>query len=423
MNKDQYALIDRITNSSIVFIAVMGIPINIITYFALRESQYQFPRYIPVLLGLVTVIAAFLRGKIQLKQKLWGFIAILFITGCYNLLLGLIDMASLWFVLATIYALFISEKKEALVLFVTSFLAVLVAGILMMTKISFIPLEYKFETCQFACVSVRILHFLMIGSLIYYILDKFYREIRENLDDLRKQSNNLEDINRVLERESLEKKIAQQKMLEAVILTEEEERKRFAADLHDGLGPVLATIKLFSQAYIDAGDSGSRLPIENRLKAAIDIAIHDVSRIAHNISPQILEQFGFVKALEIFTNTIAASQTVGFTTDFGHIGRFDLKRELTLYRTLTELIHNTLKHAYASQITIRCTSVGGVLTVDYADNGRGFNSEKTEGTGNGMGLTSLQNRIRSLGGTITIQSNSFDGMFAQIEIPLADGTH
>jgi len=422
MNKDQYALIDRITNNSILFIAAMGIPINVIAYFALRESRYQFPRYIPVLLGVVTIIAAFLRGKIPLTQKLWGFIAILFVTGCYNLLLGLIDMASLWFVLAIIYALFISEKREALLLFAASFSAVLVAGILMMTRISFIPIEYQFETCQFACVAVRILHFLLIGSLIYYILDKFYREIRRNLADLRKQSNDLEGANRALERESLEKKIAQQKILESVILTEKEERKRFAADLHDGLGPVLAAIKFFFQAYIDAGDPGSRLPIENRMKAVIDTAIHDASRIAHNISPHVLEQFGFVKALETFTNTIAASQAVGFTTDFGHIGRFDLKRELTLYRTLTELIHNTLKHAGASRITIRCASAGGVLTVDYADNGRGFGGENTEGAGNGMGLTSLRNRIRSLGGAIAIRNTSSGGMSAQIEIPLADGT-
>ncbi|MEI7590773.1 MAG: histidine kinase, partial [Deltaproteobacteria bacterium] len=343
MNKGQYALIDKITNNSIVFIAVLGIPINIITYFALRESQYHFPRYIPPLLGLVSMIAVFFRGKIPLKPKIFGFIAILFITGCYTLLLGLIDMASLWFALAIVYALFISEKKEALILFAMSFLAVLIAGILMMTKISFIPLNYQFESCQFACVSVRILDFLMIGSLIYYILDNFYREIRKNLDDLRKRSNDLESVNRALEREGLEKKIAQQKLLEAVILTEEEERKRLAADLHDGLGPVLAAIKLFFQAYLDAGDPVSRLPIKNRLEAVIDTAIQDVSRIAHNISPHILEQFGFVKALETFTNTLAASQAVGFTTDLGHIGRFDLKRELTLYRTLTELIHNTLK--------------------------------------------------------------------------------
>ena len=156
------------------------------------------------------------------------------------------------------------------------------------------------------------------------------------------------------------------------------------------------------------------------MKAVIDTAIQDVSRIAHNISPHILEQFGFVKALETFTNTIAASRAVEFRTEFGNIGRFDLKRELTLYRTLTELIHSTIKHAGASQVTIRCTTSDGVLTVDYSDNGCGFSNGKTEGLGNGIGLTSLQNRIQSLGGTITIQSTSTNGISAHIEIPLAE---
>jgi signal transduction histidine kinase len=422
MNKDQLALIDRITDNSIVFIALLGIPINIISYFALLESEFQFPRYVCPFLELICVIAGFLREKIPLKPKLWGFIGLLFFSGCFNLLLGLIDMASLWFVLAIVYAQFISEKKEALVLFAASFLAVLVVGILMMTKISFIPLKYNFEACQFACVSIRILHFLMIGSLIYYILGTFYREIRKNIDDLRKQANDLESANRSLEQESFEKKIAQQKTLEAVILTEEIERKRLAADLHDGLGPVIAAVKLFFQAYIDEGEPDRRLPIEKRLITAIDTAIQDVSRIAHNISPHILEEFGFVKALEIFTQTIAASSKTGFKTDFGTIGRFDLKRELTLYRTLTELIHNTIKHAGASQITIKCASSGGVLTADYADNGCGFRNGKIEAPGNGMGLTNLKSRIRSLGGILTIQSHPSDGMFAKIEIPMADGT-
>jgi signal transduction histidine kinase len=421
MNKDQYSLIDRITNNSIVFISVLAIPLNIIIYFALRESEYQFPRYIPPFLGLITIIAAFVKRNVPLKPKLWGFITILYLTGCYNLLLGLIDMASLWLVLAIVYALFISEKKEALVLFGISFLVVLVAGILMMTKVSFIPLQYKFESCQFACVAVRILHFLMIGSLIYYILSTFYREIRKNIADLRKQSKDLEDINRLLEQESFEKKIAQQKLLEAVILTEEQERKRLAADLHDGLGPVLSAVNLFFQAYIDASDPAHKEPIEKKLKAAIDTAIDDVSRIAHNISPHILEKFGFVKALETFTSTIAASSAVQFKTDFGTIRRFDLKRELTLYRTLTELIHNTIKHAGASQITIRCTITNGMLTTYYADNGCGFTDGRIEGAGNGIGFTSLRNRIESLGGTIILKSNPPDGMSAQIEIPLTDG--
>jgi signal transduction histidine kinase len=422
MNTDQHSLIDRITNNSIVFIALLSIPLNIIIFFALRESEYQFPRYIPPFLGLLSIIAAFLRKKIPLNPKLWGFITILFFTGCYNLLLGLIDMASLWFVLAIVYALFISEKKEALVLFGISFLVVFIVGILMMTKISFIPLNYKFESCQFACIAVRILHFLMIGSLIYYILSTFYREIRKYLEDLRKQTDHLAQVNQALEQESQEKKIAQQKTLEAVILTEERERKRLAADLHDGLGPVLSAVNLFFQAYIDAGDKASKAPIEIRLKAAIDTAIDDVSRIAHNISPHILEQFGLVKALDNFTMTLAANGSIRFAADFGDIGRFDLKRELTLYRTLTELIHNTIKHAGASLITIRCSTIDGVLTAEYGDNGRGFAGGKTVEIGHGMGLTNLQNRIQSLGGSIAVQSTPANGMSARIEIPLSDGT-
>ena len=98
-----------------------------------------------------------------------------------------------------------------------------------------------------------------------------------------------------------------------------------------------------------------------------------------------------------------------------------MKRELTLYRTLTELIHNTIKHAGASQITIRCGITNGMLTTYYADNGCGFTDGKIEGAGNGIGFTSLRNRIESLGGTIILKSNPPDGMSAQIEIPLTDG--
>jgi|GEM_PF-1159386 len=421
MNDDQNEIIEKITDNSLVFIAILGIPIATIVYFALKDTPYQLPRYIPTLLELVYVEAAILKKKIPLRPKIRGFIAFLFLTGCYTLVLGLIDMASLWFVLAIVYTLLISEKQEALVLFAASFLSVLVAGILMMTKIFVVPLDYDFKPCHFACVSIRMLHFLMIGSLVYYILGTFYREVRQKVADLREQSKALEYVNLALERESHERKIAQQKVLETVILTEEEERKRLAADLHDGIGPVLATIKLFFQAYIDAGELDQKLPIEERLKTVIDTAIRDVSRIAHNISPHILEQFGFVKALEAFTDAIASSSAVVFSTDFGNIGRFDLKRELTLYRTLTELIHNTLKHAGAYRITIRCASEGGVLTASYTDNGRGFGNVIPEGPCAGMGLSSLRNRIRSLGGTITIRSAPSDGMSAQIEIPLTDG--
>ena len=70
---------------------------------------------------------------------------------------------------------------------------------------------------------------------------------------------------------------------------------------------------------------------------------------------------------------------------------------------------------------IRCGIANGILTANYTDNGRGFADGKIEGAGNGIGFTSLRNRIESLGGTIILKSNPPDGMSAQIEIPLTDG--
>ena len=417
ITKDQDSLVNRITDNSIVFIAILAIPLNIIIYFALRESAYQFPRYIPPLLGLVSVIAAFLRRKIPLKPKLWAFIAILFSAGCYNLLLGLIDMASLWFVLAIVYALFISRNKEALVLFGTSFLVVLVVGILMITKISFIPLQYKFETCQFACVAVRILHFLLVGSLIYYILNTFFSTIQSNMKELEKKSDDLEATNLALEKEIIEKNAMQQKMIDAVILTEEKERRRFASDLHDGLGPVLSAINLFFQAYLDVADSEGKAEIEAKLKKTIDSAIADVSRISHNISPHIIEHYGLAAALDSFVKPIVFSGKLTCDIDYGPVQRFDLEKELSLYRTLTELIHNTVRHADASNIKVSMTVAEGRLRVQYEDNGKGFTLDERMQDKKGIGLRSIHNRIRSIGGTITLKSVPNHGMQAIIEVP------
>lgn len=417
MTKGQDSLINRITDNSIVFISVLAVPLNVIIYFALRESEYQFPRYIPPLLGFVTFIIAFLRGKIKLKPKLWTLITVLFVTGCYNLLLGLIDMASIWFVLAIVYALFISRNKEALVLFGISFLAVLVVGTLMITKISFIPLQYKFETCQFACVAVRILNFLLVGSLIYYILSKFFSTIQENLKELEKKSDDLESTNLALEKEIIEKNAMQQKMIDSVILTEEKERRRFASDLHDGLGPVLSAINLFFQAYIDVADLEGKAEIETKLKKTIDSAIADVSRISHNISPHIIEHYGLAAALDNFIRPVVSSGKLTCDVDYGLVQRFNLEKELSLYRTLTELIHNTVRHADASNIQVRMTVGERQLRVHYEDNGKGFDLDEQLHNKKGIGLRSIRDRIQSIGGKITLKSIQNHGMQAVIDVP------
>ena len=218
------------------------------------------------------------------------------------------------------------------------------------------------------------------------------------------------------------KEFIKQKLIEAVIQTEEKERKRIASDLHDGLGPLLSAAKLYFQAYIDAKDAESKIAIESKLISIIDSAIDDSSRISHNISPHILEKYGLKIALENFISEVNISKKIKFDISFDNINRFDLKVELTIYRTILELIHNTLKHAKASQIFINIFLSENTLNVLYEDNGIGFSAEEKMDAKQGMGLKNIKNRIHSLEGKVIFDTRHSEGMKASIKIPYKEIT-
>lgn len=213
------------------------------------------------------------------------------------------------------------------------------------------------------------------------------------------------------------KEFMKQKLIETIIQTEEKERKRIASDLHDGLGPLLSAAKLYFQAYLDAKDVDDKAVIESKLISIIDSAIDDSSRISHNISPQILEKYGLKIALENFISEIDISKNIKFDLSFEKINRFDLKVELTIYRTILELIHNTIKHAKASQISIKFFLLKDTLNVIYDDNGMGFSIEEKMNEKQGMGLKNITNRIHSLEGNIVFDCRQSEGMKASIKIP------
>jgi len=104
--------VNKITNTNIIIVAFIGIPLNLIIYFALRESEYQIIRIIPPLFSFFAVYLALFKNKISFFLKSWSFILLLFLTGCFNLLLGLLDLGSLWFILAIIFTLLISKKMK-----------------------------------------------------------------------------------------------------------------------------------------------------------------------------------------------------------------------------------------------------------------------------------------------------------------------
>ena len=214
------------------------------------------------------------------------------------------------------------------------------------------------------------------------------------------------------------KEFIKQKLIEAVIETEETERKRIASDLHDGLGPLLSAAKLYFQAYIDVKDNDGKSDIESKLKDIIENAISDTSRISHNISPHILENYGLIVALENFISDININKNIHFDVSFEKLERFDLKEELTIYRTISELINNTIKHAQATLIIIKIfLAADGMLNLIYEDNGIGFSFEEKINIKNGIGLKNLENRIHYFKGNVVFESQPNNGTKATIKIP------
>ena len=206
-------------------------------------------------------------------------------------------------------------------------------------------------------------------------------------------------------------------VLSAIIKTEENERSRFAKELHDGLGPLLSSIKMSVSAIkkqMDGKNDGSI--IENTEKL-IDESIFTIKEISNNISPHILNNFGLYKALQSFITKIQVSNNIDIMLN-SNIGqkRFNYNVEVVFYRIICELITNTLKHASARRITIDLFETDNELILEYIDDGKGFSPEKAEQTGTGMGLSNMRSRVNSLNGRYEAKSKKGMGVCFNISV-------
>ncbi|WP_461633365.1 sensor histidine kinase [Labilibaculum euxinus] len=215
-----------------------------------------------------------------------------------------------------------------------------------------------------------------------------------------------------------ERKENEAKVLSAVIKTEEQERHRFAKELHDGLGPILSTIKMTNSALNKSAENSNNLQIIQKTDQAINEAIITVKEISNKLSPHILERYGLEKAIKTFVGGIQLTDQYQIQLNIQLCGkRFDYNVELILYRIIGELFSNTIKHASASKIDLSLLSYHQKLELMYSDNGIGFSTEPKPVKG--MGLSNIHTRVKSLDGTIEINSRKNEGVYLKIEIPIS----
>ena len=223
-----------------------------------------------------------------------------------------------------------------------------------------------------------------------------------------------------IRKEEHTRKIAEKRVLSAILRTEEKERQRFANDLHDGLGPLLSSIKMSVSALKKTEKDLANMDIIRNVEKVTEEAIRSIKEISTNISPHILKNYGLTSAIKKFSDKITESKVlqIDFQSNM-YDTRLDNDIEVVVYRSVCELINNTVKHAKAKNISINLNfnKHSNILDVLYDDDGVGCNVEKIlNGNTRGMGLQNIESRVASINGFLDIESSRGKGFHAYISI-------
>lgn len=211
----------------------------------------------------------------------------------------------------------------------------------------------------------------------------------------------------------------ERQVLNVIIKTEEKERRRFAQDLHDTIGPLLSGMKLYLATLAKTQSEERREKVFSLSEEAINEAIASIREISNNLSPQTLADYGVVSALRGFIQRLNATELIDANFVAENMEeRIRQETELALYRIITELINNTLKHSGASRVDIRMERKKRDIVVRYRDNGKGIDVQGVSDKGSGMGLSNIASRLKSIDGKIAFSREQEWGYVAQIVVPI-----
>jgi signal transduction histidine kinase len=216
--------------------------------------------------------------------------------------------------------------------------------------------------------------------------------------------------------------MSEQKLRAAYLIEgQEEERKRMARELHDGLGQMLTALKLGIEklgAHGTFTEKGQKLLEEHKI--LIGQTIQETRVISFNLMPAVLSDFGIASALKLLATQTSVNTgfNITFNTNFNG-SRLPKNIEIGLYRIAQEGIHNALKYAQADQIAVELVTKKKYIHLIIADNGKGFlyGIEEKNGVAH-LGINNMQERSHMINGTMKIDSRPGEGTRIGIKLPI-----
>ena len=202
----------------------------------------------------------------------------------------------------------------------------------------------------------------------------------------------------------------------------EDERRRIAVNLHDSLGQILVAIKHHALLAIQrpADGQGLRLRLDE-ISGATSQAIEEVRQITLGLRPYQLDRLGLTQAIRASVGRASGNGSILFASRVEDIdGLFDKDAEIHVYRIVQEAVTNVVKHSVATEAAVVIKKKPGVVSLSIRDNGKGFDPAKPSSQPHdvGYGLSGIAERVRILGGTLTIDSRPGQGSSLSVEVPL-----
>lgn len=231
-------------------------------------------------------------------------------------------------------------------------------------------------------------------------------------------------MSREINLEMVDKRVKEQQYRSVLILEgQEEERKRIAQEIHDGIGQMLTGLKLNLEGIVTSSSPHMRQRMSDA-KHLMKSIIKEVRRVSFNLAPSSLVDFGIVPALKkISQETTALTTTlVTFQNKTGFINRLDGNVETNLYRIVQEAVNNGIKYAKADEIKISLSHTISQLEIRIEDNGKGFDIKKLENVGHfgasGHGIYNMKERAAYVNASFDIETEIGKGTTVIIKLPL-----
>lgn len=203
-----------------------------------------------------------------------------------------------------------------------------------------------------------------------------------------------------------------------VVEAQELERTRLARELHDETGQALTSILLGLKSLEERVDRDEGRVAVAELRELVVSTLHDVRRLALELRPAALDDFGLVPALERLRDAVTEQGSIRVEVQ-SHLNekRLPAETETALYRIVQEGLTNAVRHAQATRVTVRLTQRGNSIALVMQDDGKGFDPQSVRD--GGLGLIGMRERVALVGGRLTVESSEEAGTMISAEVPLS----